>query len=445
MLGDAVAAVVYLAVLAGQVLARVGDGASGLPLWADLVVVAGMSVPVALRRYRPVPVFWGVLALSVAAALLGVVREPMVGAALTLYTMAAADARRSWVPAWIVGSLSAAAAVLLVLSGPSRGPGIEADMSVGVGVLLLAFSWSLGRGTRDRRLATERFARQHAEQAVAEERLRIAREMHDVVAHSLGLITVKAGVANHVAQARPEEGRDALRVIESTGREALIELRRVLDVLRSPAEGSEAEAAPAPPAPDLAGLPALAERAALTGVRVDLEVDVPVRLPEGVALTVYRIVQEALTNVARHAAPARASVLVAADSGDVRVEIADDGPGARTLPDVRGTGAGHGLIGMAERVAMHHGTFTAGPRPGRGFRVAVVLPGAGGTPVPPAGADVRTQQVGGAETAGAETGGAEAAGGEPGGEDGRRSSGHGRRAEPGSRGGGRGGRGGASG
>jgi signal transduction histidine kinase len=207
---------------------------------------------------------------------------------------------------------------------------------------------------------------------VTEERLRIARELHDVVAHGMSLIAVKAGVANHVLEARPQEAQDALRVIETTSRGALTEMRQLLGVLRS---GSDAGEAPASlsPAPGAGGLRELADRAAMAGVRVSMEVRGLERLPEGVGLSVYRIVQEALTNVVRHAAPARCSVVVEADGRSVTIEVADDGPGRRVLPAGE-PGHGHGLVGMRERVAMYGGVFRAGPRRAGGFGVSVRLP-----------------------------------------------------------------------
>jgi signal transduction histidine kinase len=198
---------------------------------------------------------------------------------------------------------------------------------------------------------------------VAEERLRIARELHDIVAHSMGLIAVKAGIGNHVAEARPAEAREALRVIEATSRSSLTEMRHLLGVLRS-----EVDSPALAPAPDPAGIPALVERARTAGVTVSLILDGTDDLAEGLGLSVYRIVQEALTNVVRHAAPTRCAITVAVAEETVRVEVTNDGPRV-----ARGPG-GHGLIGMRERVAVYGGTFEAGPRPEGGWRVVAVLP-----------------------------------------------------------------------
>jgi signal transduction histidine kinase len=182
----------------------------------------------------------------------------------------------------------------------------------------------------------------------------------------MSLIAVKAGVAVHVAEARPQEALDALRVIEDTSRGSLAEMRHLLGVLRDNGapEGDLA------PVPGLDGLPGLVDRAALAGVRIDLQVRAT-ELPEGMALAVYRIVQEALTNIVKHAAPARGRVLIEQDLGEVRIEVTDDGPGIRMLP---GDQAGHGLIGMRERAMMYGGDLTAGPRREGGFAVSARLP-----------------------------------------------------------------------
>jgi signal transduction histidine kinase len=242
--------------------------------------------------------------------------------------------------------------------------------------LVMGVAWLAGVAARERRAYAAQSAAHQAHQAVTDERLRIAREMHDVVAHSMSVIVVKAGIANHVADARPEEARDALRVIEATSRGALAEMRRTLGVLRSDVDGlvGPLPAGDLEPVQGIADLPALAERAALTGVRVDLDVRGLAELPEGVGLSVYRIVQEALTNVVKHAAPARCRVAVEADRREVRIEVTDDGPGGSVLLDSPMDARGHGLVGMRERVMMYGGAFAAGPRPGGGFGVSARLP-----------------------------------------------------------------------
>ena len=214
-------------------------------------------------------------------------------------------------------------------------------------------------------IETERHAR-----AVAEERLRIAQELHDVVAHSMSVIAVQAGVGAHVLESDPNEARRALENIATTSRTTLNEMRRLLGVLRNE-DGSKAQHAPAPRLEDL---PALVARVEASGVAVDLAVDSPpCELPTGVSLSVYRIVQEALTNVLRHAGPARAQVAVHYEPGTIAIEVSDDGRGLAAA-SVSANGAGHGITGMQERVAVYGGSLHTGPRAGGGFVVRARIP-----------------------------------------------------------------------
>ncbi|MER5650530.1 sensor histidine kinase [Streptosporangium sp. NPDC002524] len=336
-----------------------------VPGWAGLLILAGITLPLAVRRLWPLTVFCAVFAMSlVSLVLLGTVHDRFAAAAFALYLVALTRPRPRREPTIAIGACGAVAVLLLSAVGtPAPAPGAVGPLLVGVA--FLGGAWVTGRAVRERRAYTARAAEQLAGRAVAEERLRIAREMHDVVAHSMTLIAVKAGIANHVAAARPEEATDALRVIETTSRGALAEMRRMLGVLRS-------DLGPSPdlaPSPGLSDLGVLAERASMAGVRVELDVRAT-GLPEGVELSVYRIVQEALTNVVRHAAPARCRVSVEASGGEVLVEVSDDGPGERLLPG----GPGHGLIGMRERVAMYGGSLTAGRRPEGGFGISARIP-----------------------------------------------------------------------
>ncbi|WP_217711336.1 sensor histidine kinase [Actinomadura sp. NAK00032] len=352
---DAGAAVVYTLLMLTLSAAPEASALAAVP------VAAAAGLPLAVRRLWPVPVFAAVLAASTAALVLGLPFDSYAAAAYALYPVALARRRRRWIPTPLIGVASAVVIFGGAILGPADWHAGKAGEAV-LGLAVLGASWTLGRVVRERRAEADRSARRLVDQAVSDERLRIARELHDVVAHSMSLIAVKAGVAVHVAEARPEEGLDALRVIETTSRGSLAEMRHLLGVLRTDADLG--------PAPGLADLTALAERAAMAGVHVDLDVDAPV-LPEGVALSTYRIVQEAVTNVVKHAAPARCRVRVRADGERVRVDVTDDGPGVRVLP---GGDGGHGLIGMRERVMMYGGDFTAGPRRGGGFAVSADFP-----------------------------------------------------------------------
>jgi signal transduction histidine kinase len=210
-----------------------------------------------------------------------------------------------------------------------------------------------------------------ARRAVVEERLRLARELHDVVAHAMSVIAVQSGVGAHVADTQPEEAAKALAAIEATSRAALEELRRLLGVLRQEDE-PQGDLAPVPGLADLEGL--LAE-VAKTGLAVKLQVHgTRPSLPAGVDLSAYRIVQEALTNVVKHAGPARAQVTVGYHDQNVTVEVTDDGRGAMTSASDGRVGSGHGLIGMRERVAAFGGNLEVGPGLDGGFRVAARLP-----------------------------------------------------------------------
>ena len=386
---DCVGAAGYVAVL---LLLRHTQGAGPVPGelsgWAGDALTAAIGLPLAVRRLWPVPVLAVVLVCSVLALPLGVLTDPFLGTAVALYSVAVAAPGRGWALAVVVGALGFAGTV------PSR-PETTASAywwQEGPGLILLAWllvggAWTLGRAVRRQRITAARAAEQLVRQAVTRERLRIARELHDVVAHSVGIIAVKAGVANHVLRTRPGEVADALRVIETTSRDALAEMRQMLGVLRSEADADGPAAGEATPgdraAPDLApapgptALPALVGRAASSGVRVELAVGGMERVSEAMGLTIYRIVQESLTNVAKHAAPTGCRVAVEATGNEVLIQVTDDGPGTETLaPRPRdGSGpSGHGLIGMRERVLMYGGTFSAGPRPEGGFQVTARIP-----------------------------------------------------------------------
>jgi signal transduction histidine kinase len=367
---DGLAAVAYTVILVTFMSAdRVAKSGPSVPVWAQFVIVAGMGLPAAVRRLWPRAVFGVVLVTALVSVLLGVVSDSFVAAAFALYMVALTQPRRRWEPTLAIGLLSAAAVVGMAAVGPRT----ASWTVIPLGSAVMGGTWTVGRAVRERRAYAARSAAQLAGRAVTEERLRIARELHDIVAHGMSLIAVKAGVANHVLPARPEEAHDALRVIEATSRSALTEMRHLLGVLRSEAGATETPAS-LDPTPGVGGLRGLAERAAMAGVRVSMDVRGVSHLPEGLGLSVYRIVQEALTNVVRHAAPARCRVLIDADGRAVRIEVADDGPGHRELPEGERPAPGHGLVGMRERVAMYGGVFTAGPRPEGGFEVTACLP-----------------------------------------------------------------------
>jgi len=217
----------------------------------------------------------------------------------------------------------------------------------------------------------EREREEEARRAVTEERLRIARELHDVIAHSMSVIAVQSAVGHHVMDTQPLQAQQALAAIEATSRSALTEMRRLLGVLRQEGEpvGSLT------PAPGLADLTSLVTQVQDAGLRVRIQVDGqrgPV--PPGVDLSAYRIIQEALTNVIKHAASSRAIVAICYRADSVTVEITDDGPAPGVGAPLARPGSAHGVIGMRERVAVFGGEFAAAPRPEGGFRVRACFP-----------------------------------------------------------------------
>jgi signal transduction histidine kinase len=218
----------------------------------------------------------------------------------------------------------------------------------------------------DRAVAVERQSDERAQAAVAEERLRIARELHDVIGHALGVIVVQAGAERATLGDARASTHETLLTIERTGRDALGEMRRLLDLMR---RGDEAVALA--PQPSLEQLPALIEKVRAAGLPVEVTTEgEPRALPPGVDLSAYRIVQEALTNALKHAGPARARVTVRYGAAGLELEIADDGRGAPG----QANRTGHGLVGMRERVTLHQGSLRTGTRPDGGYAVTVRLP-----------------------------------------------------------------------
>lgn len=316
----------------------------------------------------------GALSTVAGAAAAGAISVSFVPTVLVLYLVATATSA-VWSVAGLAACLAIAVTAVLifydqVLPGltpaatPSELPPAW-PIEIGVIGVLMVTGWAVGTVVRWKRETTARLVRHLAEAAVADERRRIARELHDVIGHSMSLIAIKATVANHVADARPQEVRAALAVIEQTSRSTLTEIHRVLDLLRSDGD-------PHLLAPGMADLPELAGHARSAGVEVELTVREEAAPPPAVAVSVYRIVQQALTNVITHAGPTRCSVTVDLDGREAMIEVVDDGP-RHGRPPRPGHG-GHGLIGMRERVKMYGGTFSAGSRPEGGFRVAARLP-----------------------------------------------------------------------
>ncbi|WP_436535143.1 sensor histidine kinase [Actinoplanes sp. HUAS TT8] len=372
---DTVAAVTVVLICFTAAMATPADHRPTEPVWASVLTALAIGLPIAVRRRWPTAV---AIIVTVAASLgLGLEFIPSFAAPgpacaliLAFYTFGGAvrDAR-----AFLVEGVCCFL-ITVGMSGPMlfarhTGPPPDAPselLSLFFGALMIAPSAILGFAIGERRAQNALRSEQLRREAAIEERLRLARELHDIIAHTMTLIVVKASIGNHVAETNPAEARDALQVIEKTGRAAMYEVRKVLDMLR--------EDTPFAPTPGLGDLPKLVEMASAGDASVTLTVDRPEGsavdgIPESVQLAVYRIVQEAVTNVVKHAAPAHCQVVVMVGAQDVRVEVSDDGK-----RPVRVGAVGHGLIGMRERVALHGGTFSAGPRDGGGFSVTALLP-----------------------------------------------------------------------
>lgn len=347
-------------------------------------VVLLLSLVVALRRRMPERMLVLALAVGLGQLITDVATLPADFALLVIvYTVAAVGARWASRLALTAGLC---AAPLAQLRWPTEDVGVVTNIAVTIlQAVPFALAWVLGDSIRTRRAyfaqLEERAARLEKEReaqakvAVAAERARIARELHDVVAHNVSVMVVQADGAAYVLDAAPDQAKTALETISSTGRQALAEMRRLLGVLRT---GEHQEAGEYVPQPDVQQIEDLVEQCRGSGLPVDFKVEgTPRPLPSGVELTAYRIVQEALTNSRKHGGPnVGASVrLVYFDDG-LGLLVEDDGKGApHELYEEGGfDGQGHGLIGMRERVGMVGGTLDAGPRPGGGFRISVLLP-----------------------------------------------------------------------
>jgi signal transduction histidine kinase len=364
---DCLAAALSLLVLAATTGLAYHRSGRSLPELALLIILASLAaVPVAVRRIRPMVAFGAVLALYLALGLLSPISGVIIAfpTAYVLYTVAVTYRRKVSAAALIV---ALAVESLVAVLGH-----VASNALVPLGLVLIVL-WLFGSMARQRRLYASGLQQQAASQAVAEERLRIARELHDVVAHSMAVIAVQAGFGQYVIDSQPGQAREALSAIQGTSRDALDEMRRMLSVLRQgDAEGAQAAPeAPLRPADGLADLHRLITRVGHAGVHVDLQITgQPVDVPASVGLSAFRIIQEALTNVVKHAATPDCQVRLDYREQELSLEILDEGDG--TAPP--GPGSGHGLIGMRERVLLCGGEFSAGPRPDRGFRVAATLP-----------------------------------------------------------------------
>ncbi|GAA3221654.1 histidine kinase [Nonomuraea helvata] len=369
----------------------------------------------ALLRRRPLTALWLLMTGSVLACLpLAVGAIPLaqyLAVDVAMCFIAAGAARRTGVAA-LAGALIVLAAYLATRMLAGWPVGLSAELAVAMTVVI---AWLIGHSVRQAREHAETLIAKATVQAATDERLRISRELHDTVAHSISVIALQAGAARRVIDTQPARASQALGEIETVGRETLSGLRRMVGALRHtqedrphdvaeshPSRGltephpspdltephpsrSLTESHPPPglaqlhpsrglaelhPSPGLADLDRLAAATTDAGVRVEVHRrGEPYRLPPEIDISAYRIVQEAITNVVRHAGTGSCRVSVEYGDGELALEVLDDGHGPR-----RASGGGYGLVGMRERVSLLHGTFSAGPRPGGGFRVAARLP-----------------------------------------------------------------------
>jgi signal transduction histidine kinase len=332
---------------------------------AAVFLLAGPAT-LAARRHHPVAVLWAVLAITVGYFLLGYPRGPVFISLIVAFVTAVMAGRRVAAAAsLVVGYISFV--WLVDVPGTGSAPSWGEALGVAAWLIVLFTVAEVARGRRERATEATRAREEESRRRASEERVRIARDLHDVLAHNISLINVQAGVALHLMDDRPEQARTALTAIKQASNEALRELRSVLEILR---EGDEA--APRSPASGLARLDDLVARTRATGLHVVKQVDgTPNVLPREVDLAAFRIVQEALTNVTRHSGADRATVRLSYTEGDLTVQVDDDGMGR---PAQANSSGGRGLRGMRERVAALGGELEAGARPGGGFRVRARLP-----------------------------------------------------------------------
>ena len=364
------------AVLAAAVTAmgavEVGVGQVGGPLWATASSAVLFGVPLLVRRQLPwtalLVVFGTMLGLWLAGASEYNYLASVASALVVMFTFAATVELAQAVAGLVLASALLTVSALQGLSGVIWGVG------------LLVGAWTAGRAIRSRRLLIEELARTttalrlsreaHARDAVAAERSRIARELHDVIAHSVGVMGVQAGAAERMVPLDPGRAVAAAQAVQDCGRQALVDLRRLLGVLRPDGDDDRT------PQPGLDQLPALLDRLRTAGLDVDLRVSgTPRPLPPGADLAAYRIVQEALTNVLKHASD-RVAVLALRHADDgLHVEVTSPAGSVPVPAGAADGGAGHGLVGMRERALMYGGSFAAGPRPDDGtFAVTAHLP-----------------------------------------------------------------------
>lgn len=337
-------------------------------VWNPLTVALLLLGPACLllRRRYPLPTLGAVLAVTVAYFGLSFPLGPVfLSVVVALFNAVLLGPRLA---AWLVGWVGITAVVAtLNLTRSDFHPSLAQVGGGAAWLITIMVIAEVARTRREKMLQARETQQEQGRRQVTEERLRIAREVHDVLAHHVSLINVRSGVALHVLDQQPEQAREALTAIKQSSKEVLVELRNILGVLRD-VDGTDG--APRAPVASLDQLDGLLERMRAAGLAVRLEIEGERRaVPSGVDAAALRIVQESLTNTYRHAGPSKATVRLGYLPTELRVDVEDDGRGA-TFAE----GTGHGLTGMRQRAEALNGTFDAGPRPGGGFRVTATLP-----------------------------------------------------------------------
>lgn len=373
---DAFLAIAFTAVALWTVAARAGnEDEFRRDDFLGIGLLLLQTLPIATRRVAPLAaltVSVAAISIHIAAGYEGVPAGTF-AALVILYSAASlAGMRRA-----VLAALITAAGITIYFATDRSNPGLTAAVSTSA---TYAAAWGLGLYVRSRRqytelveeraLLLERGREVSAREAVADERARIARELHDIVGHALNLIVIQSGGAQRVFESNPGVARETLASIESTGRHALADVERMLGILSVSEEVDEALS----PRPSLKHVDELAAQVSRAGLPVAVTVEGSVAdLPPSVDLSAYRIVQEALTNALKHSSAARATVHICNSVKGLELEITDDGKASSQQPSAN-RGGGRGLIGMRERVGLFGGELTAGPRPGGGFRVHAMLP-----------------------------------------------------------------------
>ncbi len=352
-LADAALAVLLCALVTAEALLGPLESGARLP---DALTAPLLTLPLALRRRHPAAVAMFVVAAVKVETLLGGSAKntiaPILPLSVAMYSLSVHAERRRL----LVATAGCAALLLVAVNG-------RLDDLLFAGIILTV-PYSVGLALRGRQRRVEDLQTQ-ARVALEAERGRIARELHDIVAHSVGVMTVQAAAARVVMGRHPEQAEEALAAIETTGRQALSEMQRMVGFLRQ-----KKEAQPLSPQPSLRQLEALLTEMRTAGLEIEAQIDrIPAELPPGLDLAAYRIVQEALTNSLKHSRSRSVTMHVRQLPTELRIDVLDRGPALDG-----GRGGAHGLVGMRERAHLYEGELEAGPTPGGGFRVVARLP-----------------------------------------------------------------------